>query len=111
MDYRSEKLISLIRDSAALFLKAHAEVPPGTLLTVTRAELSSDEQYANVFVSVFPTDRIGVFLEKFKFLQSEFNDYARKEMRLRYVPAIRFKLDETELKSERIGKLLEENKE
>lgn len=110
MEYHSDKLISLIRDSAAMYLKANAEVPPGTLLTVTRVELSSDEQRANVFISIFPTGRIGVFMEKFNQWQNEFNGYARKEMRLRFVPAIRFKLDEAELKSEKIERLLEEGK-
>lgn len=108
MDHRSEKLISLIRSEAAVFLKTCAETPPGTLLTVTRVELSSDQQYADVFISIFPAQRVGAFLEKFRRWQREFNMRARKELRVRRVPVIRFKLDETELKSERIQELLKD---
>ena len=107
MKHRDEKLSALIRGEAAAFLKTHADIPPGVLCTVTHVALSSDRRYANVFISIYPTVRVGVFLNKFKTWQHEFNVYAKEMLRLKYIPAVRFKLDEAGLKQERIEKLLE----
>lgn len=97
----------MIRNEAAVFLETHADIPPGVLCTVTQVVLSPDNRYADVFISIFPTSRIGVFLGKFKTWQYEFNMHAKKTLRLKNIPAIHFKLDETMLKQERIEKLLE----
>jgi|SRR3989344_1539212 len=107
MKHRVEKLSSLIREEAARFLEARAEIPPGVLCTVTQVTLSPDNRYADVFISIFPTTRIGVFLNKFKTWQYDFNKYAKETLRLKNIPAIRFKLDDAILKQERIEKLLE----
>lgn len=107
MQHRSEKLSALIRNEAAAFLKTHADVPPGVLCTITHVVLSPDNRYADVFISIFPTKRVGIFLNKFKFWQHEFNVYAKETLRLKNIPAIRLKLDDTALKQERIEKLLE----
>jgi ribosome-binding factor A len=107
MEHRDEKLSSLIRDESATFIRTRADIPPGILLTVTHVTLSSDRRYADVFISIFPTRRIGVFLEKFKSLQHEFNAYAKETLRLKNIPAARFKLDEAAIKQERIEHLLE----
>ena len=108
MKHRSEKLSSLIREEAARFLETHAEIQPGILCTVTQVTLSLDNRYADVFISIFPTTRVGIFLNKFKSWQYEFNKYAKETLRLKNIPAIRFKLDDAMLKQERIEKLLEE---
>lgn len=108
MKHRSEKLTSLIREEAALFLKTHADIPPGILCTVTQVTLSPDNRYADVLISIFPTNRVGIFLNKFKTWQHECNIYAKETLRLKNIPAIRFKLDDAMLKQERIERLLEE---
>ena len=54
MKHRAEKLSSLIREEAALFLEMHADIPPGVLCTVTQVALSADGRYADVFISIFP---------------------------------------------------------
>lgn len=110
MKHRIEKLSSLIRKEAALFLEMHADIPSGTLCTVTQVVLSVDGRYADVFISIFPTIRVGIFLHKFKTWQYEFNKYAKGTLRLKNIPAIRFKLDDAMLKQERIEKLLEGEK-
>lgn len=110
MKHRNEKLSSLIREEAALFLETHADIPLGTLCTVTQVALSVDGRYADVGISIFPTTRVGVFLNKFKTWQYEFNKYAKETLRLKNIPAVRFKLDDAMLKQERIEKLLEGDK-
>ncbi|TSC73430.1 MAG: Ribosome-binding factor A [Parcubacteria group bacterium Gr01-1014_70] len=110
MKHRDEKLSALIREEAALFLEANADIPLGILCTVTRVTLSSDRRYADVFISIFPTTRIGIFLNRFKTWQHEFNVHAKEMLKLKHIPAVRFKLDESGLKQERIEKLLKGEK-
>ncbi len=111
MSHRNEKIESLLLEEAADFLKSHADIPPGVLLTVTHAILSEDHHHADVYISIFPTDRIGAHLAKFRHLQHAFNAHAKDVLRLKHMPAVRFKLDDAELKRERIEKLLEEGRE
>ena len=107
MAHRNEKIESLIFEEAAVFLRAHADIPPGVLLTATHTVLSEDRHHADVYISIFPTDRIGIYLKKFRRLQHEFNVHIKDVLRLKNMPAVRFKLDDTELKRERIEKLLQ----
>ncbi|OGZ47748.1 MAG: hypothetical protein A3J55_03785 [Candidatus Ryanbacteria bacterium RIFCSPHIGHO2_02_FULL_45_17b] len=107
MKHRNEKLSSLIRQEAALFLEMRVEIPPGILCTVTQVTLSPDGRYADIGISIFPTTRVGVFLNKFKTWQHEFNVYAKEALRLKHIPAVRFTLDDAMLKQERIERLLE----
>ncbi|TSC79321.1 MAG: Ribosome-binding factor A [Parcubacteria group bacterium Gr01-1014_29] len=107
MERKDEKLTSIIRDEAATFIETHADIPPGVFLTATHVMLSPDHHFADVFISIYPTGRIGIFLNKFRTWQHAFNVYARETLRLKNIPAVRFKLDDTELKQERIENLLE----
>lgn len=110
MERRMEKLSSFLRREAAAYLET-VDIPLGTVCTVTNVVLSEDKKYANIFISIFPALHIGSFLEKWKVWQREFEYQMRKKIRMRIIPAIRFKLDDTELKRERIEKLLEDAKE
>lgn len=110
MERKDEKLISLIRNEAAAFIETHADIPPGVLLTATHVMLSPDHHFADVFISIYPTVRIGVYLKKFRHWQHAFNVYARETLRLKNMPAVRFKLDDAALKQERIEKLLEKER-
>lgn len=109
-DRRKEKLASLIQEEAAQFIEEYGNMPPGTVLTVTQVDLSPDGAYAEVRISLFPTARVGSFLEKMKYLQSEFNRQMKNTFRMKKIPSARFMFDDAEIKREHIEKLLEEDK-
>ena len=69
------------------------EAGRGTLITATRAILSSDGKNGAVFVSVFPVEEAVhamAFLARHRDL---FRDYLKKETRLPRIPHVRFQLD------------------
>lgn len=107
-DRRKEKLASLIQEEAALFVEERANRQPGTVLTVTSVVLSPDGKYADVKISLFPTVRLGAFLEKLRHLEREFNREMRSKLTMKKIPTARFSFDDAEIKREHIEKLLEE---
>lgn len=107
---RQGKLSSLIRSETARFIEMHADLPLGTFLTVTRAEISSDGGYARVFVSLFPYERVGTVLKKLHALEKTCNAYLRQSLRMKRIPHVRFLLDEGEAKRAHVEELLEDQK-
>ena len=102
---RAEKLNMLLQEEIARILDREAEIPEGSLLTVTRVQVSSDVHYASVFVSILGNDPKGVI----KFLRK--NVYAiqqalNRKVRMRPVPKIRFSIDEGEYERERVERSL-----
>lgn len=51
---RSEQLAHALRDLVAQFLTTDVEFGPGTLVTVTRAEVTHDGGAATIFISALP---------------------------------------------------------
>lgn len=107
---RQEKLSSLIHSEAARFIEARADLPLGTFFTVTRVEISSDGDYARVYISLFPHERVGVFLRKLHTLERMCNEYLQESLRMRKIPHVRFLLDEGEAKRAHVEELLEERR-
>lgn len=102
---RWEKVNLLMRDELADILNREIELPDGIMVTVTRVVSSHDLYYANVFISVFPQkeEKIITFLNKATpYVQAILN----KELKMRPVPRIQFRIDEDEKTRERIEKLL-----
>ncbi|PJE64699.1 MAG: hypothetical protein COU90_01435 [Candidatus Ryanbacteria bacterium CG10_big_fil_rev_8_21_14_0_10_43_42] len=107
-DIRNERTLSLLKEIAGRFIQEEVDVPPGMLLTVMRVEWGADKTHAIVYVSPFPTNRVGMVLEKLRRLQLPFNTYARKKLGMKHIPDIRFYLDDTEVKKDREEKMSEE---
>ncbi len=102
---RREKVNLLIRDELANIINKEIELPKGTLVTVTRIVSSPDLYYADAFVTVFPKKEADVMrlLERnVALIQGLLN----KQLRMRPVPRIQFKIDMEEKNRERIEKLL-----
>ena len=102
---RQEKINFLVRDELAAILNREVIFPNGVMVTITRVVSSPDIYYADVFISVFPKKENDVMkiLEKgTPHIQSLLN----KELRMRPVPRIYFKIDEEEKARERVEKLL-----
>ena len=91
MPHHPEQAAELLAHAAATYLAR--EAGRGTLITATRAILSSDGKNGAVFVSVFPVEEAihaMAFLARHRDL---FRDYLKKETRLPRIPHVRFQLD------------------
>jgi len=102
--YRPEKINSLLKEELAQIINREQETGGG-LLTITRADISSDRRYATVFVSVLSKNP----KEIIKFLESNIYDIQQqlnKRMKMRPVPRIRFEIDKEELARENVERVL-----
>lgn len=92
-------------------LVQHEVKDPGVgFVTVTEVRMSSDLQYATVFVSVMgdaeaEVQSLASLRRAAPFLRSEVG----KRLRLRHTPELRIHLDQTLAQSDRIEELLREN--
>lgn len=107
--HRTQKLEGLIKEQLSKIIDRDMDFPAGSLVTVTRAFLSSDGHYATAYLSVLSPEpeRIVKTLRKHIY---EIQQSLNKQMRIRPVPKIRFALDEQEFKREKIEKSLSELK-
>lgn len=107
---RLEQINELIKEELSKILDRMIEFPAGTLVTLTRVEVSEDKWYANAYVSCLPTHD-GDIQDGEVLKIVEKNIYAiqqalNKKLRMRPVPKIRFLIDKAEKKRERIEELL-----
>lgn len=61
---RQEQLAEVLRDIVAAYLVRHVEVPDGTLVSVTRVDMSGNRRHATVRVSVLPDAQTQQELER-----------------------------------------------
>jgi ribosome-binding factor A len=107
---RIEQLSNLIREIVAGILVENFTPPVGALVTVIRAVISDDLQYARIFVSVLgggedaEATALGELTRRSGAIQRRLN----QKLRMRPVPKITFSIDTAEKKRERVEKLLGE---
>lgn len=105
MGLRQEKVASLIRDIASSFLKDKIE--KGSVLTITKVEISPDLKSSVIFVAIFPEKNEEKIVAKID--AKELRQFARKYMKLKFLPHFEIKIDEGEKKRGRIDELLRQN--
>ena len=108
---RIEKVQVLGREILAEIIARELQFPEGTLVTVTRVEVSGDLYYARVFVSVLGRDAQAenIVLTELARATGAMQLELNRRLRMRPVPRITFEIDEDEKRRERIEKLLTEN--
>jgi ribosome-binding factor A len=103
MSERSEKIIRIIKNSAANFMQKESN--GASLITITNVELSNDEKYANILFTVLPNDKEEAVLEFAKRLRSEFREYIKKNTKLGKIPLFDFKIDLGEKHRQKIDRI------
>lgn len=104
---RLDRVNQLVRNELAAILERELEVPPGTLVTVTRVVVSPDTEHARVFVSVLPYERRSEVESMLVSRIGEFQRLLNRKLVMEYVPRIRFLLDSSEQQASRIDDLLD----
>lgn len=109
---RIEKLNELLKGEISRIVSREIDIPPGTMITITRVETTDNKLASRVYFSVFESekgdeknlqkqlDRQTFFIQKI----------LNRRMRIRPVPKIRFLIDKEEKNRERVEKLLSELK-
>ncbi|HXK40292.1 MAG TPA: ribosome-binding factor A [Candidatus Paceibacterota bacterium] len=67
-----------------------------SLITVTRAQLSSDDRRAEVYFTVLPTQQEDAVMEFLRRKRTEFREFVKKHTKMRIVPTFDFLIDHGE---------------
>ena len=106
---RQQKVAHQIRkDLSEIFMHATREITQGKMITVTVVRMSPDLSFAKVYLSIFPSDDPGKFLEgvkpHVKHIRHELGKLVRHQLRI--VPELAFYIDDSLDYAERIDDLL-----
>lgn len=102
---RLEKLNNLLREQLGEILDEETDTPSGEIITITRVAISPDVHYADVFISILGKDpgrALEILQKRVYYIQQELN----RRIRMRPVPRIKFKIDEEELRREKVERSL-----
>jgi ribosome-binding factor A len=94
MTVRHERIVELLRHLAAQFLSRESD--RSSLITVTRATLSSDLSRATIFVSVLPAEGEDRAIGFMKRRRTDFREFVKANCDLKRVPTLDFDIDRGE---------------
>ena len=103
MTLRQEKVGELLKQLSAKFFAK--EALPGTLVTVTNCEVGSDLKKATVLISVLPDAKEEEALSLAKEKARDLRDFLKKNLKMKFLPAIEVKIDLGEKNRQLIEKL------
>jgi ribosome-binding factor A len=104
---RQAQVNSVIEQTLSRIIQEQIELPHGSLFTLTRVEASPSLEHADVYISVLPDNRR---LEVLQWLQRHvyhLQQQLDKEVVLKFVPKIRFQIDEGAVAENEINTLLD----
>ena len=108
--HRIKKVDSLLQEEVAKIISEEIDLPRDVLVTVISASTSADIKHAKVFISILPKNKTGstfkLLNNKIGIIQKSLNN----KLVMKFVPRLRFYLDETQDKIHRIEELIEKNR-
>ena len=109
MNQRIPKVNKLIKQEVGKIILIEADFPKDIILTITKVKTSKDLRYADVFVSVLPSDKeieiMELLKEEIYFIQQNLN----KKLHMKPLPRIKFMIDKSGEDVSRIDELIREN--
>ncbi len=108
MSLRAEKVASVIKRCVSQPISTMALEMSAGLATVTAVRVSPDLHYAKIYMSLY-ANKIGPgeFLQKIEERQYELKKILSKELQTRFMPELKFFLDDTLDQIDSIQKLLD----
>jgi len=110
MSHRISKVNELIKQQIAEIISREVNFKPGIFLTVSRVDTSSDLRYTHIFISVFPEKEAHYVLETLKSETYSLQGKLNKKLFIKIIPRINFIIDETEVRADKVEKLLQKIK-
>jgi len=95
MSFRLEKISKLIKEEISLIFLHKIQDASIGLVTVTKVVISPDLRNAKIYLSVFPNEKRDSSLTKVKEMHGFFRTELAARMTTRYVPDLRFFLDDS----------------
>lgn len=109
MSFRTERVRELIKQEISKIIQKDIKDPRIGFVTVTDTEISSDLRYARTFISVYGNEKqkksTMIGLERaVGYIRKEIG----KRIRLKFTPEIKFEIDETIEKADKLSRLFSE---
>ncbi len=92
---RISKVNELITQELGKIIQENIEFEPGVMVTVLRADTSETLENTTVYVSIFPEKYRGSAMETLKSRIGEIQKALNRQLSLRFVPKILFKIDDS----------------
>lgn len=108
MHDRHDRVVSLLKEHAATFIRQEANTDP--LITVTNASISPDYKRITIFVTTIPDTKEAEALVFLKRYSSEFRQYVKKHSNLKIIPHVEFEIDYGERHRQHIDEIAREVK-
>jgi len=109
MSYKMEKVNEVLAHEVGIIINKIISKNKGTLTTVTACECSKDLRSAVIWISILgnkKNESLDILNKNIYEIQGLLN----KRMKMKYVPRIKFRLDRSHQKYDRIEKILKNNK-
>jgi len=105
MSRKTDRVAELIKQEVAKLIQKELD-PNQALVTITSVQVTADLRWADVWVSIYRGKRLSVIADlakKKRFIQS---GLGRQLRRMRRVPKIKFKIDDSGEYADRLERLL-----
>jgi ribosome-binding factor A len=103
--HRPLRVAGVIRDETAKLLARDYEFG-GAVVTVTEATVEPSFAWADIFVSVIPSEQADAVLQELTRHAGDIHHYLNRKMNIRPMPRIRFQIDHGPEKAATIEKIL-----
>ncbi len=100
-----------MKQQVSKLILSDINLPLGVLLTVVGSKVSVDLRYADIIISVLPTEKIEEVLEILDEGIYDMQQKINKKLSMRPVPKIRFRVDTSGEYVQKIETLIRESKE
>jgi len=110
MKERINRINELIRKTIAIILLKEIFLGKDVLATVQKVDTSKDLKYSKIWISVIPFNKSGRVLEILEKTKSHIQKELGSFVKIKFLPKIEFKIDETEEKADKIEKILKKIK-
>jgi ribosome-binding factor A len=112
MSLRTDRMNELVKQELGRFMMEELELPENSLVTISKVITTPDLKVAKVYITILPDKLRGTILELLNKKSRILHENLKSELSMKFVPNLRFIIDEQEIYANKIEQLLDEiNKE
>ncbi len=108
---RIQRIQNTIQGELGRIIQEEFDIPPKTLISITKVEMSSDKQYATIGVSIFPDEERDHAIDLLKKGAGYLGSFLEKRIRMYPIPKLHFEYDKTIAQTSRVYALMTNNKQ
>jgi ribosome-binding factor A len=108
MNQRTDRVNELVRQELGRIIAEEIELPPESLVTITKVMTSPDIKSSRVLITILPDRLRGSILEILKKNQHHLHKILTGSLKTKFIPNLLFSIDEQELHAQKIDQILDE---